>query len=82
MGLIGDKLRKSDRKRCRISFTMIIRLARKNDILAVIEMIAYAPLGKFREDFQNPLPKKYDDAFENIIADSNQALVVMGDLVR
>jgi GNAT superfamily N-acetyltransferase len=40
-------------------------------------MIANDKLGKLREDYQDPLPKKYYEAFENITADPNQELMVM-----
>lgn len=56
---------------------MVIRPAKKVDLSEVVAMIANDPLGKLREDYQNPLPKKYADAFENIMADPNQELIVM-----
>lgn len=43
----------------------------------IVAMIANDNLGKLREDFQNPLPKRYYDAFENIAADPNQELMVL-----
>ncbi|MCR9227370.1 MAG: GNAT family N-acetyltransferase [Flavobacteriaceae bacterium] len=58
---------------------MIIRQAKRNDIPFIVEMLANDVLGKLREDFQNPLPEKYYDAFDNIEGDPNQELVVMED---
>jgi len=43
-------------------------------------MIANDKLGQLRENFQNPLPQKYYDAFKHILADPNQELMVMEDL--
>ena len=56
---------------------MKIRTATKNDVPAVVQMIANDKLGKLREDYQKPLPQKYYDAFQNIASDPNQELVVM-----
>ncbi|MGB5665336.1 MAG: GNAT family N-acetyltransferase [Maribacter sp.] len=55
----------------------MIRQAIKNDLPAIVQMIANDELGKLREDYQEPLPQKYHDAFELIKTDSNQELVVM-----
>lgn len=56
---------------------MIIRKAENKDVFSIVEMLANDTLGQLREDFQNPLPKKYYNAFENIATDANQELVVM-----
>ena len=56
---------------------MIFRKATKNDIIAIVEMIADDELGKQRENFQIPLPDKYYWAFENINRDENQELMVI-----
>ena len=56
---------------------MTIRKATKNDIQAIVQMIADDALGKTRENFQTPLPKEYIIAFENINADNNQELIVV-----
>ncbi|NVN18596.1 GNAT family N-acetyltransferase [Muricauda sp. HICW] len=58
---------------------MIIRQAKIEDVPLIVEMLANDELGKLREDFQNPLPEKYYDAFDNIEGDPNQELVVMED---
>ncbi|PQJ78612.1 GNAT family N-acetyltransferase [Polaribacter porphyrae] len=56
---------------------MKFRKATKNDISAIVAMIADDELGKTRENFQIPLPTEYLKAFENINADKNQELIVV-----
>lgn len=56
---------------------MHIRKAETTDLIAIVEMIANDKLGSKREDFQIPLPKKYNEAFERIAADPYQELVVL-----
>lgn len=56
---------------------MIFRKARKNDLSIIVEMIADDELGKTRENFQVPLPIEYLNAFEKIIDDPNQELIVV-----
>ena len=56
---------------------MIFRKATKQDLPKIIEMIANDKLGQLREDFQNPHPSKYYQAFENIDQDKNQELMVI-----
>ena len=56
---------------------MKIRKATKDDVLAIVEMIADDGLGKTREDFKIPLPAEYYKAFENITNDKNQELMVV-----
>lgn len=58
---------------------MTIRRAERKDLESIVEMIADDPLGKKRESFQIPLPKEYEDAFENILSDDNQELMVLED---
>lgn len=58
---------------------MNIRQATKQDLPQIIELLANDKLGKQREDYQNPLPQHYYEAFELIHKDSNQELVVMVD---
>lgn len=43
----------------------------------IIGLIANDKLGQLREEYRNPLPNPYYDAFENIAADPNQELMVM-----
>jgi N-acetylglutamate synthase-like GNAT family acetyltransferase len=56
---------------------MNIRKATENDISTIVEMIADDELGKTRENYQIPLPTEYLKAFENIIADQKQELIVV-----
>ena len=56
---------------------MIFRVAKREDVKAIVEMIANDKLGKLREDFQDPLPNSYYAAFENICNDKNQELIVL-----
>src|SRR5690554_2600071 len=59
--------------------TMKFRKATKNDIPAIVEMFADDALGKTRENFQDPLPKSYLEAFERINSEANQELIVVED---
>lgn len=56
---------------------MIFRPAQKQDVIHIVAMIADDKLGKLREDFRDPLPESYYDAFENISSDPNQELIVV-----
>lgn len=56
---------------------MTIRKAIKEDVPALVAMIANDPLGRLREDYRDPLPQTYYDAFYRIDTDPNQELVVM-----
>ncbi|MET2986253.1 GNAT family N-acetyltransferase [Aureibaculum conchae] len=56
---------------------MNFRIATKNDVPCIIKMIANDKLGKLRENYQDPLPDSYYNAFENIDADPNQELMVI-----
>tara|TARA_R110000782_G_scaffold128386_1_gene219966 strand:- start:1348 stop:1806 length:459 start_codon:yes stop_codon:yes gene_type:complete len=56
---------------------MKFRQAIRNDVAAIVAMIADDRLGKTRENFQIPLPNSYYNAFENIDADTNQELIVV-----
>jgi len=56
---------------------MKFRKAKQIDLTAIVHMIADDALGKEREDFREPLPKTYLDAFDNICADKNQELIVV-----
>lgn len=61
------------------STKMNFRKATQEDISLIVAMLADDELGKTRENFQNPLPQEYLDAFENINADPNQELIVLED---
>jgi GNAT superfamily N-acetyltransferase len=56
---------------------MRIRKAIKSDVPSIVGMLANDKLGKLREDYREPLPKIYFDAFEKIDRDPNQELVVI-----
>jgi GNAT superfamily N-acetyltransferase len=56
---------------------MIFRPAQKQDVIHIVAMIADDKLGALRENFLDPLPQSYYDAFENISGDHNQELVVV-----
>lgn len=58
---------------------MNFRKATENDLPAIVEMMAEDVLGKKRENYQNPLPVEYIEAFERIKADANQELIVVED---
>ena len=56
---------------------MIFRKATKSDIPFIVQMLADDKLGRLREDYREPLPEIYYQAFENIDADTNQELIVV-----
>lgn len=56
-----------------------IRRARREDVGAIIAMLADDPLGGPRERIEDPLPRPYFTAFERIERDPNIKLVVAED---
>ena len=56
---------------------MTIRPAQKKDVIAIVAMLADDELGRLREDFREPLPERYYQAFQTIEDDPHQSLVVM-----
>ena len=56
---------------------MIFRRATKEDVLSIVALLADDALGSKRENFRDPLPKTYYDAFEKINSDVNQELIVV-----
>ncbi|WP_117879950.1 GNAT family N-acetyltransferase [Aureibaculum luteum] len=56
---------------------MNFRKATKNDVPFIVKMIASDTLGKLREDYKEPLPEKYFNAFKAINEDPNQELIVV-----
>ena len=56
---------------------MNFRKATENDVSTIVEMIADDELGKKRENFKNPLPIEYLNAFKKIKDDENQELIVL-----
>lgn len=61
---------------------MTFRQATKEDLPAIIEMIANDTLGQLREKYEDPLPKEYYNAFERIDRDRNQELMVIENSER
>lgn len=72
----NDKLMPVANKR-KTELIMNFRKATENDVSTIVEMIADDELGKKRENFRNPLPKEYLNAFEKINSDENQELIVV-----
>lgn len=56
--------------------SVIIRRARRDDVAAIVAMLADDHLGRARERVEDPLPASYYDAFERIMRDSNLQLIV------
>lgn len=55
---------------------VVFRNATRDDVLAVVRLLADDPLGSRRERFETPLPQCYLDAFAAIDADPNNELIV------
>ena len=53
-----------------------IRIARRDDVPAIVAMLADDHLGRARERVEDPLPAAYYDAFARVERDPNLALVV------
>lgn len=53
------------------------RKAKKEDLPAIVAMLANDKLGKLREDYREPLPDTYYQAFSSINKDPNQELMVV-----
>ncbi|MEM1134369.1 MAG: GNAT family N-acetyltransferase [Bacteroidota bacterium] len=58
---------------------MEIRKATWKDLADVVKLLADDQLGSKREMYQLPLPEVYQSAFEKILADDNQELMVLCD---
>jgi len=56
---------------------MNFRNAKRTDVSTIVGLLANDKLGQLREDFRNPLPQLYYDAFERIEKDKNQELMVV-----
>jgi len=55
----------------------VFREARREDVAAIVDLLAADPLGALREaGTTSPLPSSYFDAFDAIAADANQSLLV------
>ena len=55
---------------------LTFRKAKESDIPKIVEMLADDELGSKREDYKVPLPKSYYNAFQNILQDKNQELII------
>lgn len=58
---------------------MNFRMAIKNDVFSIIQLLADDKLGSKREDLSNPINDIYLNAFYKIDKDPNQDLVVLED---
>ena len=56
---------------------MNFRKATASDLSYIVEMMADDVLGRERENFQNPIPMEYLEAFKRIDSDENQELIVV-----
>ena len=56
--------------------TISIRRARRDDVAAIVGMLADDHLGRAREQLDDPLPESYFKAFEAVDRDPNFKLVV------
>ncbi len=56
---------------------MNFRKALRKDIPFIMQLLADDKLGQLRERYEDPLPEKYYEAFDNINADPNQELIVV-----
>jgi GNAT superfamily N-acetyltransferase len=56
---------------------MKFRKAIREDVPFIVQMIANDKLGQSRENYSDPLPDQYYDAFEKISANPNQELIVV-----
>lgn len=59
--------------------TVTIRSARRDDVAAIVGMLADDHLGRARELIEHPLPSSYYDAFARLESDPNIVLVVAED---
>lgn len=58
------------------------RNATRDDVAALVQMLADDPLGQKREQFSDPLPASYLAAFAAIDADPHNELIVAHDAVQ
>ena len=59
--------------------SITIRRARRDDVRAIVAMLADDALGRARERLEDPLPACYSQAFDRLDADPNIQLVVAED---
>lgn len=53
------------------------RLAKRDDLLPIVRMLAEDDLGSQRERYEDPLPESYFKAFDQIDNDPNHELIVV-----
>ena len=56
---------------------MKFRRATKEDLSAIVQLLATDKLGQLREAYGDPLPEKYYETFYKIDEDPNQELIVL-----
>jgi GNAT superfamily N-acetyltransferase len=56
---------------------MTFREARKSDVPEIVKLLAEDTIGKVREQYTDPLPQYYYDAFDRIAANENEMLLVV-----
>lgn len=56
---------------------LVFRRAEKKDVIFIVQMLADDKLGALREQFEDPLPDSYYQAFQAIDSDPNQELMVV-----
>lgn len=56
---------------------MNFRKAIKEDVYVIVQMLSNDILGATREQFSDELPQVYYDAFDRIVCDDNQELIVL-----
>ena len=61
---------------------LIFRKITGSDIPNIVKMLADDELGSKREDYKVPLPKIYYDAFQNILQDKNQELIILENFYK
>lgn len=55
---------------------IVFRMAVREDLPAIVRLLADDDLGSQREKYEEPLPQSYYSAFEQIDTDSNHQLIV------
>lgn len=59
-----------------MSTKIVLRPAQREDVAAIVAMLADDALGRGRERIEDPLPKSYYDAFDKVAHDPNIQLMV------
>lgn len=52
------------------------RLAKREDVPAIVRLLADDDMGRLRERYEDPLPAAYYDAFTHITQDANHELLI------